>query len=259
MAMALLAGPSLLDDPTRVRQWAEYLCYAMIAVGLAVAWGRGGMLALGQGVFFGLGAYAMGMYLTLEQVPAGGVPEFMSLYGQQAELPVLWAPFRSFWFAAAAAVLVPMAVAALLGWLVFRNRIRGPYFAILTQALTLVFWLLLVGQLELTNGTNGLTTSVRPSAGTATSPERRSSATSWPPVASLPSGSWPDRSSGARWPAAGSDARQREPGPLPRLRPHAHQDRGVRGGRRHGWFRRRLVRTDHRVGRTRTPRPYPRS
>ncbi|CAN5906888.1 urea ABC transporter permease subunit UrtC [soil metagenome] len=157
LAMALLAGPSLLDDPTRVRQWAEYLCYAMIAVGLAVAWGRGGMLALGQGVFFGLGAYAMGMYLTLEQVPAGGVPEFMSLYGQQAELPVLWAPFRSFWFAAAAAVLVPLAVAALLGWLVFRNRIRGPYFAILTQALTLVFWLLLVGQLELTNGTNGLT------------------------------------------------------------------------------------------------------
>jgi urea transport system permease protein len=157
LAVALLAGPSLLDDPTRVRQWAEYLCYAMIAVGLAIAWGRGGMLALGQGVFFGLGAYAMGMYLTLEQVPAGGIPEFMRLYGNHSELPAVWAPFRSFWFAAAVAVLVPMAVAALLGWLVFRNRIRGPYFAILTQALALVFWLLLIGQLELTNGTNGLT------------------------------------------------------------------------------------------------------
>lgn len=157
LAVALLAGPGLLDDPTRIRQWAEYLCYAMIAVGLALAWGRGGMLALGQGVFFGLGAYAMGMHLTLEQVPEGGVPEFMSLYGHHSELPAVWAPFRSFWFSVAAAVVVPMALATLLGWLVFRNRIRGPYFAILTQALTVVFWLLLVGQLELTNGTNGLT------------------------------------------------------------------------------------------------------
>lgn len=157
LALAVLAVPDLLGDPARVRQWAEYLCYAMIAVGLSVAWGRGGMLALGQGVFFGLGAYAMGMHLSLEQVPPGALPEFMQLYGNHTELPLLWRPFRSLWFAAAAAVLVPVLVAGLLGWLVFRNRVRGPYFAILTQASALVFWLLLVGQLELTAGTNGLT------------------------------------------------------------------------------------------------------
>ena len=50
-----------------------------------------------------------------------------------------------------------MIVAGLLGWLVFSRRIRGPYFALLTQATALIFWLLLVGQLQLTAGTNGLT------------------------------------------------------------------------------------------------------
>ena len=156
-AVALFAWPDFLDDPTRTRQWAEYLCYAMIAVGLDIAWGYGGMLALGQGVFFGLGAYAMGMYLSLEQVPAGAVPQFMSLYGDQTSLPLLWRPFQSLWAAWILAVVVPMVVAGLLGWLVFHRRVRGPFFAILTQATALVFWLLLIGQLKLTAGTNGLT------------------------------------------------------------------------------------------------------
>lgn len=153
----LFSGPDLIGDPTRTRQWAEYLCYAIIAVGLDLAWGYGGMLALGQGVFFGLGAYAMAMYLSLEQTGPGELPAFMSLYSDYTELPWLWRPFEQFWFAALAAVVVPTLVAAAVGWLVFRRRIRGPYFAILTQASTLVFWLLLVGQLQLTAGTNGLT------------------------------------------------------------------------------------------------------
>jgi urea transport system permease protein len=157
LAVALLAWPEALGDPTRVRQWAEYLCYAMVAVGIGVAWGHGGMLVLGQGVFFGLGAYCMGMFLTLEQTDGDALPAFMTLYSDYEELPALWRPFRNLWFAAPAAVLVPMLVAGLLGWLVFNRRIRGPYFAILTQATALVFWLLLVGQLKLTAGTNGLT------------------------------------------------------------------------------------------------------
>lgn len=156
-ALVLVAWPDLVGDPTRTRQWAEYLCYAMVAVGIDIAWGYGGMLALGQGVFFGLGAYCMGMYLALEQVEPGQLPQFMALYGDQSELPLVWQPFDSLWLAAIAAVLVPMLVAGLLGWLVFRRRIRGPYFALLTQATALIFWLILVGQLTVTAGTNGLT------------------------------------------------------------------------------------------------------
>ncbi|HEX7277042.1 MAG TPA: urea ABC transporter permease subunit UrtC [Acidimicrobiales bacterium] len=156
-AVVLLAVPSVAGNPADIRLWAEWLCYAMIAVGLDIAWGYGGMLALGQGLFFGLGAYAMGMHLSLEQVPDGSLPSFMALYSDYTELPALWRPFRSLWFAAAAAVLVPVLVAGLLGLLVFKRRIRGPFFAILTQATAVIFALVLIGNLKLTSGTNGLT------------------------------------------------------------------------------------------------------
>ncbi len=81
----------------------------------------------------------------------------MGLYSDYTELPWLWKPFQNMWFAWSAAIVVPVVLATLLGLLVFKRRIRGPYFAILTQAMALVFWLLLVGQLQLTAGTNGLT------------------------------------------------------------------------------------------------------
>lgn len=156
-AFALFALPELLGNPSDVRQWAEWLCYAMVAVGLDLAWGYGGMLALGQGLFFGLGAYAMGMHLSLEQVPKGSLPSFMALYSDYTELPALWRPFQSFWAAAAIAVLLPMLIAGLLGLLVFKRRIRGPFFAILTQATAVIFALVLIGNLKLTSGFNGLT------------------------------------------------------------------------------------------------------
>lgn len=156
-ASLLLIWPGVIGDSTELRQWAEWFCYAMIAVGLDIAWGYGGMLVLGQGLFFGLGAYAMGMYLSLEQVPDGELPSFMALYSDYDTLPLLWRPFQSFWFTAAAAVLVPMLIAGLLGLLVFKRRIRGPYFALLTQATAVIFVLILVGNLKLTSGSNGLT------------------------------------------------------------------------------------------------------
>ncbi|HET7488602.1 MAG TPA: urea ABC transporter permease subunit UrtC [Acidimicrobiales bacterium] len=156
-AAALFALPGVLGQSSEVRQWAEWLCYAMVAVGLDLAWGYGGMLALGQGLFFGLGAYAMGMHLSLEQVPKGSLPSFMSLYSDYKTLPALWRPFQTFWMSAAIAVVLPMLIAGLLGLLVFKRRIRGPYFAILTQATAVIFALVLIGNLKLTAGFNGLT------------------------------------------------------------------------------------------------------
>ena len=151
----LVVAPGLLSD-FWVNLMAKYLCYAIVAVGIGLAWGQGGMLTLGQGVFFGLGGYAMGMYLKLQAAGPGHLPDFMSWSGV-AHLPLIWQPFRSAWVALPAAVLVPMAVAAGLGLLVFRQRVRGPYFAILTQALAAAFVILLVGQQGFTGGTNGLT------------------------------------------------------------------------------------------------------
>jgi urea transport system permease protein len=152
--LALVVAPLVLE-PFRLNLLAKYLCFAIVALGIGLAWGRGGMLTLGQGVFFGIGGYSMGMYLKLNDA-GGDLPDFMVWSGVET-LPALWEPFRSPVFAIAAAVLVPIAVAAVLGTLVFRQRVRGAYFAILTQALAAALVILLVGQQGLTGGTNGLT------------------------------------------------------------------------------------------------------
>jgi urea transport system permease protein len=133
----------------------RFLTYAIVAVGLDLLWGYTGMLSLGQGLFFGLGAYCFAMYLKLEQ-SGGAMPEFMQLYGV-TELPAFWQPFNSPVFALVAAILVPMLIAGVLGYMVFRSRIQDVYFSIITQALTAIVSLLLIGQQQLINGTNGLT------------------------------------------------------------------------------------------------------
>jgi len=153
--LLLVVAPAMLSE-FRLNLLAKYLCFAIIALGIAIAWGNGGMLVLGQGLFFGLGGYAMAMYLKLAEAPEGSVPDFMSWSGVDT-LPVIWKPFEHAWVALIAVVAVPVLVATLLGILVFRSRVRGPYFAILTQALAAAFVILLVGQQGLTGGTNGLT------------------------------------------------------------------------------------------------------
>jgi urea transport system permease protein len=155
VGLLLLVAPALLS-PFRLDLLGKYLCFAIVAVGIALAWGRGGMLTLGQGVFFGLGGYAMGMHLKLREAGPGGLPDFMVWSGVES-LPALWRPFANPVFAIAMALLVPVTVAVLLGLLVFRQRVRGAYFAVLSQALAAAFVILLVGQQGLTGGTNGLT------------------------------------------------------------------------------------------------------
>ena len=152
--LMLVVLPMTLSD-FQVNLLGRFLTYAIVAVGLDLIWGYTGMLSLGQGLFFGLGAYCFAMYLNLEAT-AGRMPEFMGLYGVM-ELPPLWQPFHSPIFAMLAAIIAPMLIAGLLGWMIFRSRIQGVYFSIITQALTAIVALLLIGQQRLINGTNGLT------------------------------------------------------------------------------------------------------
>ena len=133
----------------------KFLTYAIVAVGLDMIWGYAGMLSLGQGLFFGLGAYCFAMYLNLEAAGTR-LPNFMGLYGV-FELPWFWVPFQSPIFALFMAVAFPMLIAGVLGYMLFRSRIQGVYFAIVTQALTAIVALLLVGQQQAINGTNGIT------------------------------------------------------------------------------------------------------
>lgn len=155
--LALVVAPLLLE-PFRLGLLAKYLCFAIVALGIGLAWGKGGMLTLGQGVFFGFGGYAMAMYLKLSESEGvgGGLPDFMVWSGVE-QLPALWKPFGNPVFALSTAVLGPVLVAVVLGTLVFRQRVRGAYFAILTQALAAALVILLVGQQGLTGGTNGMT------------------------------------------------------------------------------------------------------
>ncbi|MBA4861033.1 urea ABC transporter permease subunit UrtC [Streptomyces sp. PSKA54] len=160
-AVLLLGIAPLALTDFRLALLAKYLCWAMVAVGVSLAWGRGGLLVLGQGVFFGLGGYAMAMHLKLADAAdtgiPGALPDFMQLYGTGEALPWWWKPFGNPVFALAATVLLPMAVAAVLGFFVFRRRVRGAYFAILSQALAAALAIWLVGQQATTGGTNGLT------------------------------------------------------------------------------------------------------
>ncbi|QFQ95239.1 urea ABC transporter permease subunit UrtC [Streptomyces phaeolivaceus] len=158
-AVLLLGVAPLALSDFRLNLLAKYLCYAIVAVGVSLAWGRGGLLVLGQGVFFGLGGYAMAMHLKLADAADTGqtLPDFMQLYGTGDTLPWWWQPFANPLFALAMTVLLPMAVAALVGFFVFRRRVKGAYFAILSQALAAALAIWLVGQQATTGGTNGLT------------------------------------------------------------------------------------------------------
>src|ERR1700759_723506 len=122
LALLLLVILPLALDIFRLNLVAKYLTYAFVAIGLVLCWGYGGILSLGQGVFFGLGGYCMAMFLKLEASdPAStsiqstpGIPDFMD-WNQLTALPAFWVPFRSLPFTLVAILAVPGTLALLLG------------------------------------------------------------------------------------------------------------------------------------------------
>ena len=143
-----------------LNRFGKFLAFAILALGLDLIWGYTGILSLGQGVFFGLGAYCMGMHLMLtigkESVYGSDLPDFM-VWNQVKELPLFWKPFFSFPGAVLGSILVPMLFASVFGFFAFRSRIKGVYFAIITQALALAAWLVFNRNDTNLGGTNGLT------------------------------------------------------------------------------------------------------
>ncbi len=162
-AVIFLVLPAALDS-FRLNLFGKYLTYAFVAVGLALCWGAGGILSLGQGVFFGLGGYCMAMFLKLEaSTPENtsiqstpGIPDFMD-WNQLTELPSWWQPFYSLPFALLAVVVVPVIFAFIIGFAMFTRRVGGVYFAIITQAFAAILTILIIGQQGYTGGVNGIT------------------------------------------------------------------------------------------------------
>jgi urea transport system permease protein len=162
LAFAFFVLPALLSQ-FRLNLFGRYFSLAIAALGIDLIWGYAGLLSLGQGIFFSLGGYAIAMHLLLITkndftTGANGLPKFFENYGVD-QLPFFWQPFWSFPISVAATFIVPSIIAGFIGYLIFRNRIKGVYFSIITQASLMVFYHFFNGQQKLVNGTNGLKTS----------------------------------------------------------------------------------------------------
>jgi urea transport system permease protein len=158
----------LVLDAFRLGLLAKYLCFAFAAVGIVLLWGYGGILSLGQGMFFGLGSYSIAMFLKLEaaaqdnsasalaQFYGSSLPDFM-VWNSVETLPWWWQPFGYVGFALAAVVVLPALIAFVLGYANFRKRVGGVYFSIVTLALAAIMSIVIIGQQGYTGGINGIT------------------------------------------------------------------------------------------------------
>jgi len=158
----LTPADSFFHVPTYlVSLMGKYICYALLALSVDLVWGYCGILSLGHGAFFGLGGYAMGMYM-MRQIGTRGVygnpdlPDFM-VFLNWSELPWAWYGFDSFAFALLMVVLVPGALAFVFGWFAFRSRVTGVYLSIITQAMTYALMLAFFRNDMGFGGNNGLT------------------------------------------------------------------------------------------------------
>ena len=161
--LILLVMPMFLDI-FRLNLMGKYLTFAFVAIGLVLCWGHGGILSLGQGIFFGIGGYCMAMFLKLEasdmQSTAAqttpGIPDFMD-WNQITTLPMMWEPFHSFGFTLFAIIIIPILLAFIIGFAMFTRRVGDVYFSIIMQAIVAILTILIIGQQGFTGGINGIT------------------------------------------------------------------------------------------------------
>lgn len=134
----------------------KYLSLAIVAIGISWIWGHMNILSLGQGLFFGLGAYAMAMHLKLKATPSGDLPDFM-LWSGLTTLPWWWQPFSNIVFVFMTIFLIPTLLAVVFSYIMFKREISGVYFALISQAAVAIFEILLISLQPYTGGFNGLT------------------------------------------------------------------------------------------------------
>jgi urea transport system permease protein len=167
----IMCAPLVLE-PFWLNRIAKYLVFGMLGVAVALSWGYAGILNLGQGLFFGAGAYMLAMSLklasptSLQQGSDKPVPDFM-LWNAEPGAPTelccinkasfLWLPFQHQWLGMVMGILVPVVIATIVGVIIFRKRISGVFVSIITLALVLLVRLVVIDAQPITNGFNGLT------------------------------------------------------------------------------------------------------
>lgn len=152
--LILVVLPTVLD-PFRLNLISKYMAFAFVAIGIVLTWGYGGVLSLGQGIFFGLGGYMMAMFLKLE-ASAPELPDFM-VWSSVETLPIWWEPFHHLGWTVFGILFLPAVGAYLFSYAIFRKRVSGVYFAIVTLALALTLTVVVIGQQGDTGGANGIT------------------------------------------------------------------------------------------------------
>ena len=158
-----------------VKTLGKTLCLCLVAIAMDVVWGYCGILSLGHFAFFGIGGYAIGMWLmyartegiVLDSLAGQPIPatpaEISDAIGNQifgvvgsSDFPMIWAFADSLILQLLMVVLVPGVLALVFGWLAFRSRVTGVYLSILTQAMTLALALYLFQNDSGLRGNNGL-------------------------------------------------------------------------------------------------------
>jgi len=164
-----------LISTSMVKTLGKTLCLCLIAIAMDVVWGYCGILSLGHFAFFGIGGYAIGMWLmyartegiVLSSLEGQVIPptpqEVQDAIGNQifgvvgsSDFPWLWAFSDSLFLQLLMVVIVPGLLALVFGWLAFRSRVTGVYLSILTQAMTLALSLWLFQNDSGLRGNNGL-------------------------------------------------------------------------------------------------------
>ncbi|MDP5360903.1 MAG: urea ABC transporter permease subunit UrtC, partial [Paracoccaceae bacterium] len=158
-----------------VKTLGKTLCLCLVAIAMDVVWGYCGILSLGHFAFFGIGGYAVGMWLmyartegiVIESLAGQPLPptpqEISDAIGNQifgvvgsSEFPLIWGFADSLFLQLLMVILVPGLLALVFGWLAFRSRVTGVYLSILTQAMTLALALYLFQNDSGLRGNNGL-------------------------------------------------------------------------------------------------------
>lgn len=155
---ALLALiPFLFDNPFTLNQFARYIIFSLAAVSVSLVWGYGGILSLGQGIAFGMGAYGMGatMQMQFQDPESDPIPTFM-LTNELETLPLVWEPFWSTPIGLSLAIGIPTLFFLLFGWMMFQARVAGVFVAIMTLAMLAAWYSVVYDMQPFTAGFNGI-------------------------------------------------------------------------------------------------------
>lgn len=151
----VLYRAGVMQSGSTVMFLGKCIAFAIVAIGLDLIWGYTGILSLGHGIYFCLGGYAMAMYLKLQET-GGGITDFMHV-GGLTELPLIWKPFQNMAVSLLLVMVVPGVVAGVIGHFIFKSRVKGVYFSIISQALTWAAYSMFIALSPYTNGNVGIT------------------------------------------------------------------------------------------------------